>query len=179
MPYSISDHKHRFAAWTAGRAASVKGSRFKVKFIQELLRDIGFAQLVDTATLPDPDPVQVDAKHKEWRIQLLEAAERRGVSLSHGVAAKIINVYLKTVFVCGGAAGDPKVMALHPPIDSVLLDALYEKDIGKEKLAWKHARRIRWSLLSSDEYEAVVAAIRRTVGGAPMWAIEEHWKGYQ
>ena len=177
MPYALSEHKHRFAAWAAGRAASVKGSRFKVKFIQQLLEDIGFHKLIHPEMLPDPK--QIDEKHREWRDKLISAAKLRDVSLSHGVAAKIINVYLKAVFVCGGAENNPRVMALHPPIDSVLLDTLYKKNIGNKKQAWQTARRIRWSLLNSKDYQDIVTAIRSALKAAPMWTIEEHWRGHQ
>jgi hypothetical protein len=74
---------------------------------------------------------------------------------------------------------DFRLRPLHPPIDSVLLDALYKKNIGNQKQAWQIARRIRWSLFECDEYEAVVIAIRKAVGDAPMWKIEEHWRGDQ
>jgi hypothetical protein len=178
MPYEISTHKHRFAAWTAGRAASVKGARFKVKLIQSLLGDIGF----DKLTVPDdlPSPIEMDEIHKKWREKLILAAKERNLTFTHGVAAKVINMYLKTVFVCGGHAESAKVDALHPPIDSVLLDELYKNETdAKRKAAWQAARRIRWSLLDSDQYEAVIDAIRSRQGTAALWKIEEHWRGHQ
>jgi hypothetical protein len=178
MPYEISAHKHRFAAWTAGRAASVKGSRFKVKLIQSLLGEIGFDKLKVPSDLPSP--TAIDETHKKWREKLIQAANKRGLTLSHGVAAKVINMYLKTVFVCGGHAGSAVVDKLHPPIDSVLLDALYyeEKD-AERKNVWKAARKIRWSLLNSDQYETVVDAIRDRQGSNALWKIEEYWRGHQ
>lgn len=37
MSYSIEEHKHRFAAWAAGRAATVNGCRFKVEDGKKIL----------------------------------------------------------------------------------------------------------------------------------------------
>jgi hypothetical protein len=51
--------------------------------------------------------------------------ETARLRFTHGIAAKLVNVYLKSVFVCGGRHDHPRVRALHPPIDSLLLDALY------------------------------------------------------
>jgi hypothetical protein len=52
------------------------------------------------------------------------------------VAAKLINVYLKAVFVCGGQHSNKRVKSLHPPIDSQLLDELYNQNIGDLKREW-------------------------------------------
>ncbi|MBE0440175.1 MAG: hypothetical protein IBX57_10550 [Gammaproteobacteria bacterium] len=37
MPYSIEEHKHRFAAWAAARAANVNGCRFTVEQGKDIL----------------------------------------------------------------------------------------------------------------------------------------------
>jgi hypothetical protein len=37
MPYSIEEHRHRFAVWAAGRAATVNGCRFKVEQGKEII----------------------------------------------------------------------------------------------------------------------------------------------
>jgi hypothetical protein len=177
VPYNISIHKHRFGAWTAGRAASVNGCRFKVKLVQTLLEAIDFDKLIDPKDLPDP--ISLREAHREWRNRLINAGREHGLALTHGVAAKILNVYLKTIFVCGGFYADAKVKALHPPIDSILLDTLYKLNVNGQRKDWQQARKIRWSLLSSSEYEDIVTAIRKAQGTAPLWEIEQHWRGHQ
>jgi len=48
------------------------------------------------------------------------------------------------------------------------------------RAAWAVARTARWSKLSSEQYEATIAAIRQAIGpGSPLWQIEEHWRGFQ
>jgi hypothetical protein len=52
------------------------------------------------------------------------------LNITHGVAVKLINIYLKSLLVCGGYDSHEKVKALHPSIDSILLTELAERDIG-------------------------------------------------
>ena len=42
MAYTIEEHKHRLAAWDAGRSASVMGCRFKVEKAKGILEVCGF-----------------------------------------------------------------------------------------------------------------------------------------
>ena len=102
------------------------------------------------------------------------------MDFTHGVAAKLINIYLKAGFVCGGQDTDPRVQALHPPIDSLLLDELYRENIGELRREWSEARKIRWSKLTSEQYENIIASIRSALGeNVPLWHIERYWRGYQ
>jgi len=126
-----------------------------------------------------PSQGQMDARHRAWRGRVIAAGESRSLKLSHGVAAKLINVYLKAAFVCGGHADHERVRALHPPIDSLLLDELVAKNIGELKQEWKTARKIRWSKFSSEEYETLIRHLRTATKGKPMWMVEAHWRGYQ
>jgi hypothetical protein len=179
MPYSILEHKHRFSAWAAGRATTVKGCRFSVEQSRAILESSRLKQLLlDPGQLPDP--LNVDFTHREWRTTVIAAAMAEGLEFTHGVAAKLINIYLKAVFVCGGHHADRRVQALHPPIDSLLLDELYDKDAGGLRREWGKARATRWSNFTSEQYEAVIANIRAALGpDVPLWEIEQYWRGYQ
>lgn len=180
MPYGISDHKHRYAAWAAGRASATSSlCRFEVNQAKEILEDIGLDELLSN---PDrlPPVAEIDVTHRAWRTAALASAARLRIGgFTHGVAAKLINVYAKGVLVCAGHHDHPKVVALHPPIDSVLLDALYANSQGDLKAAWGRARRARWSKFTSEQYEDVIAAVRQKMGNRPLWEIEEHWQGFQ
>lgn len=126
-----------------------------------------------------PIPQNTDATHKEWRIKVIAAAEDLGLAFTHGVAAKLINVYLKAGFVCGGYHDNDRVWSLHPPIDSVLLYELYAQDVGGCRPVWNEARRIRWSKFDSDQYEAVINSIRISMPDDALWGVERYWQGYQ
>jgi hypothetical protein len=177
ISYTIYDHRHRFCAWAASRAASVKGCRFTVWDGRQILEDARFNEILQKPT-DLPSIKEVDERHREWRLDVLKFAKARGFCFSHGVAAKLINVYLKATFVCGGHHHDPKVRALHPPIDALLLKNLEFENIGGFEAHWKKARKLGWSKLNSEQYEDVIAKIRE-VYAEDLWSVEYHWPGCQ
>lgn len=179
MSYTIIEHKHRFAAWAASRAASTKTCRFNVLQGKNILEAIGFKNLLASPDLL-PLPTEIDSKHREWREAAIIAAKAKDLTgFGHGIAAKLINVYLKCAFVCAGHEDHANVAALHPPIDSLLLDELYEGNVGSLSDQWAKARKARWSKFSSEQYEAVIAAIRATLPDEPLWKVESCWRGHQ
>ena len=179
MSYTIEEHKHRYAAWAASRAASTKTCRFSVQQGKSIVDKLGLHLLIaDPALLPLPG--DLDSQHREWRTGAIQIAHSQGlVNFTHGIAAKLINVYLKGIFVCGGHQMHTNVAALHPPIDSLLLDELYQGAVGGQQQIWVAARKARWSKFDSDQYEAVIAGIRATMGESPLRQIERYWRGYQ
>lgn len=101
------------------------------------------------------------------------------VGFGDGIAAKLINVYLKGAFVCAGHEFHPNVAALHPLIDSLLLKSLLDGHKEGGNGVWKKANKARWSKFDSEQYEEVIIAIRLLQAGKPLWQVEEHWRGYQ
>jgi hypothetical protein len=185
MSYSIEEHKHRFAAWAAGSAASVNGCRFKVWQAKKILEDASLRE-VGKSVENLPHPEHFDKKHSGWRESVISTARKysdkngNALSLTHGVAAKLINMYLKSIFVCSNKNEDPRIKAIHPPIDSVLLNTLYKKNIGMKKTEWLVAKKVRWSNFNSTQYQRVISTIKEVLpDGAGLWQIEEHWQGYQ
>ena len=69
--------------------------------------------------------------------------------------------------------------ANHVGCDSVLLNGLAEANVGGYTKEWKQAAGKRWSKFGSDDYEQVIALIRHSLKGAPLWKVEEYWKGNQ
>jgi len=178
MTYTIEEHQHRLAAWDAGRSASVKGCRFKVEKAKNILEACGFDAGFQLAALPKP--ADLDQTHKRWRGKIIAAANTHGIHMTHGVAAKIINCYLKARFVCAGHHDHERVRCLHPPIDEVLLKTLAEKDFGNFKKQWRKFRYARWSKFDSDTYQSVIDHIRKSLlPDTAIWKIEEHWEGHQ
>jgi hypothetical protein len=183
MTYTIEEHKHRFAAWAACRAASVNRCRFSVEDGKAILEEAGLNPLLIRNPDHLPNPRCFDAAHRQWREAVIVAARKRGLEdFTHGVAAKLINIYLKSRFVCGGHHNHARVRAIHPPIDSILLDKLYsEKSENFAKLqdAWRKAKHIRWSKFNSKDYEDLIQNIRLAMQGAALWEVEQYWQGYQ
>lgn len=180
LPFDIREHVHRLAAWAASTAASsAKGKRFKVATGCMLIERIGLKDLVG---LPEklPGPDNMDAAHLAWRSLLIQTAHDNGLSFfTHGLAAKLINMYLKVAFVNTAYAELPQVMALHPPIDRELLSGLAKSSLGTKR-TWCRFRDMAWSSFDADTYQAVIDAMRQALPpNQALWTIEEHWKGYQ
>ena len=126
--YEISEHRHVFAAWAAARASSTSPNcRYEVWIAKVLLDNLGFgSDLLCPDDLPSKD--ELDDKHRAWRKKMVEdagpliekvyaekveaarekaAKEKKKFTkpkkpvFTHGVAAKLLNVYVKSVFVCG------------------------------------------------------------------------------
>ena len=176
--YSINEHSHRFASWAASRAASTSPlCRFRVEDGVSWLELSGLDAKFQIDDLPEPQGF--DAWHKDRRRDIVKKAKKMYPQFSHGIAAKLINVYLKSRFVNSGFINDPRVSAMHPPIDSVLLTELAVKDVGGHFKKWKEFDKKLWSKYDSRTYESVVKLIMKSLEGQPLWKIEYYWQGYQ
>ncbi len=180
MPYTIEEHHHRLAAWDASSSASASPlCRFKVYKGVAILEACGF---IATFSSPSqlPAPTDLFTQHRQWRADVIAAANNEGLVFTHGIAAKLINCYLKVRFVCGGHHADARVQALHPPIDELLLKELAAVNFGGEAKKWRKFRQSRWSKFDSETYEGVIALIRQSLpDNEPLWKIEEYWEGHQ
>ena len=184
MSYDIKEHKHRYAAWAASRASSVNRCRFNVRQGEMIIKHIGLNDLIDC---PEdlPEPCEFDAFHQSSRSKAIDKATKLGLNFTHGVAAKLINIYMKTIFICGGYPNHAKTKLIHPPIDRLLLKSLlkslHQKNIGKRKAVWHEATKICWSKFNLDQYEKVIKNICEVQKDKdePLWKIEEHWQGYR
>jgi hypothetical protein len=184
MEYEIVEHKHRFAAWAASRAASAKNARFTVETGKAIIEELGLKQLVDA---PDalPLPTAFDAWHIETCKSAMEIAQRIHRSerminpLQHGSAAKLVNMYLKIIYSCGGHENHARVAAIHPPIDNLLLDELKENDKGYRLAVWKKARKMGWSKFNQHDYLEVIETLKDLLQEKPLWMAEAYWRGHQ
>jgi hypothetical protein len=179
LAYDIFEHVHRLAAWAASRAASTSKARFSVFEGQAVMTECGFTSILRKGLDGLPTPEEMDVTHRQWRTNMIETAERRGLFWSHGTVAKLINVYCKVAFVGLRGYEDARVGALHPPVDRILLSELIKKD-PVNKTQWRCLRDRGWSNFDSSDYEVAIAGIRKALGvGAPLWQIEQWWQGYQ
>ena len=202
--YSIEKHIHRLAAWAAtraiARAVSVKGYSITVENGVSLLANNGFNDSFSLNDLPKPNQKDVDKMHKKWRDKIKTSSveflgksipnkkssskkDRKKVMKSEvftdGIAAKLINCYLKIRFVCSGKHEDDRVKALHPPVDRQLLGRLAEKNSGGHEIKWREYEGIGWSNFNSEQYSDVITLIRESLNGQPLWKIEKYWPGYK
>ena len=173
--YSIHEHEHRFSVWAAGRAASTsRKCRFKVEKAFVLLK---YFEPLELECLPES--VDFDSFHDKICKSTMDKAKDLEIEgFSYGVAAKLVNVYLKARFVNASTVEQSKVKAIHPPIDSLLLKGLRRLKLLSTKD--KEAFGKPWSKFTEEEYKAVIQGVRNILGdGVGMWEIEKYWKGYQ
>ncbi len=126
--------------------------------------------------------VDVSAFDEQHRLRCEKLIRQAGnsVKLTHGRAAKILNVYLKVRFVYGGGnSSDPIIGFIHPPIDRVLLTTLARDDVGGFGTEWRKDIKKGWSQFDFMDYQQIINRMRQHVGSAPLWTIEEYWSGYQ
>ena len=182
-PYTIEEHKHVSAAWAAATGARASSlCRFPVKVGRDILEESGFIARFKVSDLPLPK--ELDKQHAKWRCTVIEKAAKRNLKFTHGIAAKLINGYLKDRFVCGCDHEHKRVRCLHPPIDALLLDALAKSEAKagnrERSQKWKSFHSKRWSKFDSATYQAVIDLMRQSLPeGEAFWKIEEHWRGYQ
>lgn len=189
MVYTLVEHRHRFAAWAASRAAGTsKLCRFSVESGKALLEAAALPDCTaDCSIVPEPD--HFDAAHRAWRETMLDEVRRRpGFTtgcFTHGVAAKLINIYLKAVVVCAvpeprnlSEADRNRIGGIHPPIDRVLLNGLARSNLGNAA-KWRAYAALGWSNYTSSQYEDVIGEMKRVSDGVPLWRLEEHWRGHQ
>ncbi len=180
MKYSIEEHKHRFSSWAASRGASTSPNcRFTVEVGKRILENSSLRRVINSVENL-PKRIDFDKQHRIWRNEIINIAKNYNIIFTHGVAAKLVNLYLKSIFISAEDISNDKIKAIHPPIDSILLEALYKNNVGNQKDIWKMARKARWSNFTSDEYEQVIQAIQISLNKEQgLWEIEQYWQGYQ
>lgn len=183
--FTIENHKYKFAVWAAGRAASVKDQRFSVKSAKKLIDHINLQAYIDK---PDSLPDNFDTIHHTWCKSLIEKSVEifdekvQLKKIKYGVAAKLINVYLKTILVCGRYHEHEKVKKIHPPIDRLLFKGLAQCNVGGQKDFWKEhlGKGKGWSQIDEEAYKEVIEKIKEcTASGSGLYTIEHFWVGHQ
>lgn len=181
MEYNIKKHIHLYASWAASRAAMTsKLNRFKVNVGQNILNSSDIKEFILSPEKLPSNTENFDKSHKVWREQVIELSTKHAnKTFTHGVAAKLINVYLKGIIICGGHHDHDNSKYIHPPIDSILLTELANQNFNNNKRFWIEAKKVAWSNYDSYYYQRVINEIRSGLNENPLWTIEKYWRGYQ
>ena len=180
IQYSIEKHKHTYAKWCAaaayGRGLAGGGNTLAFKLID--LSGLG------QVTGPEHIGQSVDEWQMSFMRKIKSEAECLGIGdFSFGRAQKLVNIYLKTILVCGGHHQHPKVALLHPPLDFELFKGL-RTFLSKNRGAMSEARSAflsaqrrnpRWTMFSEADYVAHIDAIKLLMADKPLYQVEEHW----
>lgn len=166
--YNISQHRHNFACWTAARATQrayantrIITNAINASKIQEKLSD-----LVDQGFTID----EYDQFHKEMTDSITEElikADANKDKTTYGRVAKIIAIYIKTVYVITDPESAISKVA-HPPIDRILLTNLKAEGIKINKLDWTNFKK--------KDYQDLISDLRKLIGNYPFWKLETFWK---
>lgn len=170
--YTINEHTHRFAVWTAARAASrsrLKNSEVEFLITASLLKEKVEA-LRQIRNLDEP-------YYRNWIRETGEIICQQVIdknwspfktkTFHFGLAAKIISIYIKTVEVLPTKGEALLAQIAYPPIDGILL-----KNINK-----KHSTKfeVNWSTFSWQQYEKVIDKLQEHYSLIPGWKIEVEW----
>lgn len=166
MSYSINQHKHNFATWTAARAAQRGYASTKIiaKAIAESELAI-FAEELDINSQKE-----FDQKHKVLANQIMKSLKTQIGSCTYGRAAKIIAIYLKTFVIVDQSISGNGVEFIHPPVDRILLTNLHkiDKSLSLNKYTWT-------KLDERDYFDLIEKLSTLFPEGKPFWYIEKYW----
>jgi hypothetical protein len=186
--YDLAEHRFRFAAWLASRAAGTSPlCRFKVKTGFKLLEKCDVKNCFQTwEDLPESQE-EFDEKHTEICCKIFNESKNieECSEFTYGIVAKLINCYLKAIYQCGiqpvpESEIFKRMNFIHPPIDRILLENCLKakpchfKDLKKNK---------SWSKFEKEDYQKVIKLIQsyliRYCENKPLWFIERYWDGHQ
>jgi hypothetical protein len=194
IEYHHAEHRFRFAAWAAATAArsSRKVCTFPVSMGAQLLRNSNLRWLALGSHWLPRSRDEFDHAHHQWCEEILHRAQNDiSKSFTYGIAAKLVNCYLKALFLqtmagspfdpnCGG--GDIGSAAytryLHPPIDRILMEEAARRSDAETKKAWKQLIGIGWSNFTGEDYKRAIKLSRKMVG-EDVAQIEACWIGFQ
>lgn len=195
MQYSYAEHRHRFAAWAAGRAASRGLKSWKQGVPINLLEKCDVRQYADDWSRLPTTSEGFDELHRGWRAQLVTHPLSQGLgkeenNFTYGRAAKFLNVYLKVMVVNAmtpaehaslGQESLQRLSVIHPPVDGELLKNISRAHCSRISAIriWKSASRPAWTRFDDTAYEEVIQLLRVLADGAPLWTLEAYWPGHQ
>lgn len=165
--YSINEHIHNYAVWTAARAVQRRFQGAKTADITKAIKD---ADLEGTFLKKNQwDNDNFDKEHEKSINALCKSLKE--FNCSYGRAAKVIAIYLKTSVIIVNRGESDLSKVAHPPIDRKLLSSLKNNNLlfgNKKKLP-------SWTELEKTEYLEIIENIRELLLDLPMWKIEKYW----
>lgn len=173
--YSHEEHLHRFACWTAARAAQRGWGGGTMAAITAALEATGFPAKVAALSQSSPSSTAFDVWHAERVDELTEALVgklAKPMDNIYGRVAKIIAIYIKTMYVA--KAPDTALSRVaHPPIDGILL-----KEVKRKNPDFKYPPKLgfHWSTFDKGAYQRALNYLREVNGEKPFWQIETFWK---
>jgi len=170
--YTIDEHTHRFAVWTAARAASrsrLKNTEVEYLITASYLRNkVEFLRQLQTLD---------KSYYKNWIRESGEAicqllangnfSDFKKKTFHFGLAAKIISIYIKTVEVLPTKGQSLLAQIAFPPVDGILIKNFNTRH--------QHRLKLNWSTFTWQQYEEVIDQLYKHYPSVPGWKIEIEW----
>jgi len=186
MAYDFVEHVHKFACWAAATAARQSPHcRFQVERGKVIVEHVGLKEEFLEKPFFRTGADEFDLLHRRLRVSAIQYAKEilsneYKSTFTHGVAAKLINVYAKLALIAQGQSACESALHVHPPIDLLLLRELSRQCEGDGRRYWASKASIGWSNFDAWDYEDAITKLRELVGpGNPLWTVEEHWRGHR
>tara|TARA_B100001287_G_C22631476_1_gene505398 strand:- start:718 stop:1266 length:549 start_codon:yes stop_codon:yes gene_type:complete len=171
--YTIDQHSHRFAVWTAARAATRGMKGGTTQNVEKAIRDSDLQSFVEIENIDTPiSSFDVYKEHHDkYCKKIIKCFKDIGIPCTYGRAAKIIAIYIKTRIL---NIEDHRLMNFaFPPIDSILLE-----NLAKEYPTLKDLKKVKWTQLESKKYNDIIARLNNEwcmKKQKKMWEIEDYW----
>ncbi len=171
--YDVQEHAHRFAVWTAARAATRGMAGGSTENIEKA---IGRANLRNFLEANEGQKSILDfhsylEKHYVFCTEIIAYFNKIKLECTYGRAAKIVAVYFKTRLL--NLENHPLINVIFPPIDSVLLKNLADKSPELKFLADK-----KWTQFDAEGYEIAIKSIEKwsVKNNLKFWEVEKYWR---
>jgi len=175
--YTNEEHSHRFAVWTAARAATRGMKGGTTNNVEEAIESSRLRTLIDSPKEHSPisDFITYQRVHNQYCDGIIKhfksIKDIPNGTCTYGRAAKIIAIYIKTRIL---NTEDHRLMNfVFPPIDSILLE-----NLAKEYPMFKDLKKVKWTQLKSDEYNDIIARLNNEwcmKNDMKMWEVEKYW----
>lgn len=177
MSYDHFEHRHRFSAWAASRAASRGAKSATSTVLSKALADSGVRDFLKAeekhATVTEEGFL---ALHVKWCNSAQESLKNQKIeNIEYGRIAKLIAIYIKSMIVNGPGHTSELANVAHPPIDSFLLKELAKRPDVKDVATKKLWRSVTWTTLKDVEYYSLIETLKALDDAKPFWMLEKYW----
>jgi hypothetical protein len=175
--YTIEEHSHRFAVWTAARAATRGMIGGTTKNVEEAIETSGIRGLIDRpqehSFILDFTTFQI--AHNQYCDDIIKHFNNIKKipknTCTYGRAAKIIAIYIKTRTL--NIANHLLLNFAFPPIDSILLE-----NLAKNSNELNDLKKDKWTKLDHINYNKIIEVIDDWCKkeNLKMWEVEKYWR---
>jgi hypothetical protein len=171
--YDVSEHAHRFAIWTAARAATRGMAGGTTKNIEKAIGRANLRRFLESKANAK-NTLDFDSylkAHDGFCKEIISYFNEIKLECTYGRAAKIVAVYFKTRLL--NLESHPLLNVIFPPIDSVLLKNL-AKVFSSEM---KHLADKKWTQFDVGSYNIIIEAIAKlsVKNNHKFWEVEKYW----